>query len=72
MRYTFDEHGNVLYRCLICHDQGWLHPVDDKGKPIYSKVKRCQCQAQVQPQPEEVQQAEMEYESTIRKSRKGR
>lgn len=43
----FDEYGNVLYHCYICHDQGWVHPVDENGKPIWGDAKRCQCKVEI-------------------------
>ena len=36
----------IEYKCLICHDTGIIHPVED-GKIDYSRTISCQCQAEV-------------------------
>jgi hypothetical protein len=41
--YQYTEDGVRLYKCLICLDQGWVHPRKEDGKPDYSKTIPCQC-----------------------------
>lgn len=36
------------YNCSICKDAGVVHPRDDGGKPIYSKVIPCRCQEEAE------------------------
>lgn len=37
----------ISYKCEICHDCGWLHPLVE-GKPDYGKVISCRCQKEIQ------------------------
>jgi len=68
----FDEYGNVLYRCFICKDSGWVHPVDEAGKPIYSQAKRCRCRGEYQPPLADIQQSQADYQATTRNKGKRR
>lgn len=42
-RRVSPNHSTDKYRCSICHDAGFVHPIDEAGKPVYSKVVPCVC-----------------------------
>lgn len=31
------------YKCGVCHDSHFVHPLDDDGKPIFTRSVSCQC-----------------------------